>query len=434
MEMYDSVFKEAMNFDFGERRAKMAICYDFDRTLSPDDMQTFTLIPSFGVDKNEFWGESDALAKENLMDSNLAWMYELIKYSQFKGKSLKRQYFQESGAEVKLYDGVKTWFQRINQYAESKGIEVEHYVISSGLREIIEGSAIADEFKKIYASSYLYNADGVAIWPAQAVNYTNKTQYLFRISKGFLEEHDERVNDSMPASERRIPFEYAAMQLVDVVYGDGEEDVIYLSEADWQRILRRDSTYQSLDIHLFGDTDLVSLIKTTARIRALMGNWQSEENRVTLIEHNRLWSAVTTGACNYPAIIRTLSILLILLLPLLWCAPQTMHFYKRREEIEVMAAVGRTRGMLRRTIAAECLLITLAAGAFVALLCPFSVFCIQAAIYFLELPFVLSNFDTRAYLFMIVFVMICSALSYLTAARYLSAGGDKKTKKGAASL
>ena len=234
--------------------------------------------------------------------------------------------------------------------------------------------------------------------------------------------------------ERRIPFEYAAMQLVDVVYGDGEEDVIYLSEADWQRILRRDSTYQSLDIHLFGDTDLVSLIKTTARIRALMGNWQSEENRVTLIEHNRLWSAVTTGACNYPAIIRTLSILLILLLPLLWCAPQTMHFYKRREEFEVMAAVGRTRGMLRRTIAAECLLITLAAGAFVALLCPFSVFCIQAAIYFLELPFVLSNFDTRAYLFMIVFVMICSALSYLTAARYLSAGGDKKTKKGAASL
>ena len=190
-----------------KKKPIMAICYDFDKTLSPDDMQTFTLIPSFGVNVSQFWHESDELAKDNRMEMNLAWMYELIKYSQFKGKSLKRDYFIQSGAEVKLYEGVKTWFARINQYAESKGIEVEHYVISSGLREIIEGSAIADEFKKIYASSYLYNADGVAIWPAQAVNYTNKTQYLFRISKGFLEEHDERVNDSIPASERRIPFE-----------------------------------------------------------------------------------------------------------------------------------------------------------------------------------------------------------------------------------
>ena len=190
-----------------KKKPIMAICYDFDKTLSPDDMQTFTLIPSFGVNIGEFWHESDELAKQNRMEMNLAWMYELIKYSQFKGKSLSREYFKQSGAEVKLYEGVKTWFSRINQYAESMGIEVEHYVISSGLREIIEGSAIADEFKKIYASSYLYNADGVAIWPAQAVNYTNKTQYLFRISKGFLEEHDERVNDSIPASERRIPFE-----------------------------------------------------------------------------------------------------------------------------------------------------------------------------------------------------------------------------------
>ena len=190
-----------------KRKPIMAICYDFDKTLSPDDMQAFTLIPSFGVNVGEFWHESDMLAKDNRMEMNLAWMYELIKYSNFKGKSLKRDYFRESGAEVKLYEGVKTWFSRINQYAESKGIEVEHYVISSGLREIIEGSAIADEFKKIYASSYLYNADGVAVWPAQAVNYTNKTQYLFRISKGFLDEHDERVNDSIPHGDRRIPFE-----------------------------------------------------------------------------------------------------------------------------------------------------------------------------------------------------------------------------------
>ncbi len=202
-----------------KRKPIMAICYDFDKTLSPDDMQTFTLIPSFGVNVGEFWDESDELAKDNRMEMNLAWMYELIKWSNFKGKSLKRDYFRESGAEVKLYEGVDTWFSRINKYAESKGIEVEHYVISSGLREIIEGSVIAENFKKIYASSYLYNADGVAIWPAQAVNYTNKTQYLFRISKGFLDEHDERVNDSVPKNERRVPF-------TNMVYiGDSATDI-----------------------------------------------------------------------------------------------------------------------------------------------------------------------------------------------------------------
>ena len=96
-------------------RPKMAICYDFDRTLSPDDMQTFTLIPSFGVNKEEFWHESDNLARDNLMDNNLAWMYELIKYSKFHGKSLRREYFKEIGADVQLYEGVEEWFRNVEQ-------------------------------------------------------------------------------------------------------------------------------------------------------------------------------------------------------------------------------------------------------------------------------------------------------------------------------
>ena len=230
----------------------------------------------------------------------------------------------------------------------------------------------------------------------------------------------------------RIPFDYAALRLIQVIQGEGDEDILYLSEGDWQRILCRDSTYQSLDVYLFGDTDLVGWIKTFSRIHALMGNWQSMENRVTLVEHNRLWSTLTTGACNYPAIIRTLSVLLILLLPLLLCAPQTMHFHKRRDEFEVMLAIGRTRRQVKMAIALECLLITLAAGSFVTLICPLSVFCIQAAIYFLELPFVLSDFDGRAYLFMIVFVMLCTAASFLTAARHLVPPTRKPTaKKGA---
>ena len=199
--------------------SRMAICYDFDKTLSPDDMQTFTLIPSFGIDKDEFWKAANKLAKENLMDTNLAWMHELIRYSEFNGKSLKREYFKEIGADIKLNKGVTEWFKNINAYAEEKGIELEHYIISSGLKEIIEGSEIAGEFKRIYASSYLYSADGVAKWPAQAINYTNKTQFVFRIAKGCLEEYDESVNDIMPDEQLRIPYE-------NIVYiGDSATDI-----------------------------------------------------------------------------------------------------------------------------------------------------------------------------------------------------------------
>lgn len=189
------------------KKPKIAICYDFDKTLSPDDMQTFTLIPSFGMKSEDFWKESDQLAKDNLMDKNLAWMYKLIRHSKVRGLSIRKEYFRQIGAEVALYQGVDTWFDRMNAYAESKGIELEHYIISSGLKEIIEGSSIAHYFKRIYASSYMYSPDGDAEWPAQAINYTNKTQYIFRIAKGFMEEYDERVNDSVKDKTLYIPYE-----------------------------------------------------------------------------------------------------------------------------------------------------------------------------------------------------------------------------------
>ena len=200
--MYEEAIKEIK-----ARKPKMAICYDFDKTLSPDDMQTFTLIPSFGLDKKTFWEESNALAKDNLMDNNLAWMYQLLNYSRANRLPIKKEYFNKIGAVVPLYNGVTTWFERMNKYADSKGIELEHYIISSGLKEIIEGSKIASQFKRVYASSYLYTADGVAEWPAQAVNYTNKTQFIFRIAKGFYEEYDERVNNSMNDDALTIPYE-----------------------------------------------------------------------------------------------------------------------------------------------------------------------------------------------------------------------------------
>lgn len=200
-------------------KPKIAICYDFDKTLSPDDMQTFTLIPSFGIDKEQFWDETGKLAKEFLMDSNLAWMYELVLYSKFKNRSLKKEYFRDIGQYVKLYDGVEMWFDRIKEYGSKKGIEIEHYIISSGLKEIIEGSKIAAKFSRIYASSYMYNSDGIAVWPSQAINYTNKTQYIFRIAKGIMEEYDDRVNVSVSDDDLRIPYE-------NIVYiGDSLTDI-----------------------------------------------------------------------------------------------------------------------------------------------------------------------------------------------------------------
>ena len=202
-----------------EQKPKIAICYDFDKTLSPDDMQTFTLIPSLGMHKEAFWEESNQLAVDNLMDRNLSWMYKMIVKSTANGKSIRRDYFHTIGKDIKLYKGVNSWFKRINEYGEKRKIEVQHYIISSGLKELIEGSSIASQIKRIYASSFLYSVDDIAVWPAQAVNYTNKTQFIFRIAKGKFEEYDESVNDSMKDEELYIPYE-------NIIYiGDSATDI-----------------------------------------------------------------------------------------------------------------------------------------------------------------------------------------------------------------
>jgi hypothetical protein len=168
--------------------------------------------------QNEFWAETWKLAEENQMDTNLAWMYLMLKGA--RGKEIFRREMLESyGAKVQLYPGVKEWFSRIREYADSKGVTVEHYIISSGLREMIEGTCVAGEFEMIYASSFCYDEAGVAVWPAQVVNFTNKTQFLFRISKGVLGINDDAVNDYFPPDQMRVPFR-------NMIYiGDSETDI-----------------------------------------------------------------------------------------------------------------------------------------------------------------------------------------------------------------
>jgi hypothetical protein len=196
----------------------LAICYDFDKTLSPNDMQAQGYIQSLKEDTDAFWKESNTLASDNDMDQNLAYMYLMVEKSKGKFYVTKNK-LMEYGRQVKLFNGVEGWFKRINEYGNEKGVQVEHYIISSGLKEMIEGTVIASEFKKIYASCYYYGESGEALWPAQAINYTNKTQFLFRIEKGILNINDQKVNDYIAHSELRVPFR-------NIVYiGDSATDI-----------------------------------------------------------------------------------------------------------------------------------------------------------------------------------------------------------------
>lgn len=203
-----------------EDRPVLAVCYDFDKTLSPDDMQAQGYIQSVGYDVGDFWKESNDLAEDNDMDQNLAYMYKMIEKAQ--GRVLvTREKLEEYGAKVGLFPGVEGWFERIRQYGAAHGVIVEHYIISSGLKEMIEGTSVAKNgaFEKIYASSFYYDAYGVAKWPAQVVNYTNKTQFLFRIEKGVLDVNDFAVNDHFAPEDVRVPFR-------NMVYiGDSDTDV-----------------------------------------------------------------------------------------------------------------------------------------------------------------------------------------------------------------
>lgn len=201
-----------------EKKPILAICYDFDKTLSPDDMQAQGYIQSVNYEVSDFWKESNKLAADNDMDQNLAYMYMMRDKS--RGKLVfNKETLRDEGSKVKLFPGVKTWFDRINEYGTAKDVIVEHYIISSGLKEMIEGTEVAKHFKKIYASSFYYDDRGEAVWPAQVINYTNKMQFLFRIVKGVLDINNQEVNSHFEANQYHIPFR-------NMVYiGDSDTDI-----------------------------------------------------------------------------------------------------------------------------------------------------------------------------------------------------------------
>ena len=198
----------------------VAFLYDFDKTLSTTDMQDYAFIPSLGMTPAEFWALANEFGRRCRMDGILAYMYTMLRESERRNMPFTRADLVEKGRDIVLFPGVEDWFRRIGAFGREQGVQVEHYIISSGLREIIEGSSISGEFREIYASEFYYDETGRPAWPKLAVNFTNKTQFVYRINKGVLDVSDDKtLNDSMPDDSKRVPFH-------NMVYvGDGLSDV-----------------------------------------------------------------------------------------------------------------------------------------------------------------------------------------------------------------
>lgn len=207
-----------------EDSINVALVYDFDGTLAPGNMQEFGFVQAIGKDPNEFWNRTYEMAVGNDASTILCYMYLMLQEAKANGISLKRDNFRKFGSMIKLYQGVEEWFSLINQYGKSIGLNIQHYINSSGLKEMVEGTSIAKEFENIYACSFLYDTEGNAHWPAVAVDYTTKTQFLFKINKGIKEVSDnKKINEYVAKEDRPIPFERM------IYFGDGETDVPSMS-------------------------------------------------------------------------------------------------------------------------------------------------------------------------------------------------------------
>ena len=201
------------------RKARMAIAYDFDGTLAPGNMQEHQFLPDIGIKPHVFWNEAHKIAKEEQADEVLVYMSLMLRKAAAADAPVRRADFKEKGKSIKLFEGVEEWFDRMNHYAKEKGVDLKHYLISSGNKEIFAGTSIAKKFNVVYASKYLFDANGVAQWPALAINYTAKTQFLFRINKGIEDISDSSVNEFVPKDQRPVPFEHM------VFIGDGSTDI-----------------------------------------------------------------------------------------------------------------------------------------------------------------------------------------------------------------
>lgn len=228
--------------------------YDFDKTLTTKDMQEYTFIPKLGMEARSFWEKANALAQKEKMDSILAYMKLMLDESKKRSQPIRRSDFVSLGASLEFFPGVLSWFGDVDRLGEELGLVIDHYIISSGLREIIEGSAVGDRFKRIYASEYLYDENEVAVWPKLSVNYTAKTQFLFRINKGVLDVfEDKQLNNYTPENCRPVPFS-------NMIYiGDGLTDVPCMK-------LVKNNGGKSIAVHKSGELETCHKLMREQRI------------------------------------------------------------------------------------------------------------------------------------------------------------------------
>ena len=240
--------------DFDMKQPILAIMYDFDKTLSTTDMQNYGFIPSLGMTPEEFWGATGQFSEKTGCERILSYMYMMIAKCREKGKKLTRDFLRECGKNIEYHKGVETWFERINKYGETKNVKVEHYLVSSGTKEILEGCSIYDRFRKVYGCEFYYE-NGVPVWPKLAINYTQKTQFFFRIAKGVYNlKDDNKVNEKTEEGGLRIPY-------TNIAYiGDGMTDVACMT------IVNKNHGY-SVGVYTESNKESVAQIRKDKRCR-----------------------------------------------------------------------------------------------------------------------------------------------------------------------
>lgn len=200
---------------------RTALIYDFDGTLARGNLQERSFIPNIGMSRENFWAEVKKRTREKDADEILIYMQLMVERAKERGIAVSADELRRHGQEAELFPGLneKAWFNRINHFGFEKGLSIEHYIISSGIEEMIRGCPIHDAFQHVFASKFIYENDNAA-WPGVAINYTTKTQYLFRINKG-IENHwnNEAINAYTPENRRPIPFDRM------IFFGDGDTDI-----------------------------------------------------------------------------------------------------------------------------------------------------------------------------------------------------------------
>jgi len=199
---------------------RVAIIYDFDLTLSNKEMQEFGLFDAIKTDNDTIMQRVRTFAKDNNADLMLSFLLIILKQAKENKIKITRNFLKNLGKNISYFNEVETWFDRINKFGKDLGLKIEHYIISAGHKEMLEGTSIFKHFKRVFGCEYLYDENGEAYWPKILINYTTKTQFLFRIRKNRLDDlyDDYHINNKLE-DDKQLSFK-------NVIYlGDGATDI-----------------------------------------------------------------------------------------------------------------------------------------------------------------------------------------------------------------